>query len=270
VYSDVLPGAKHLTPLNFIRCGLADAIETEEGNQLHKGAKYGVNWRPKSKEELGRRATVITQAFKGTAAKDGIYEILVDIFGPLFAREFCQREDCNYPLGLTNCHNNRPHTPGTHDRRATAPPPLLNTSRHAPRRLEQPTPPLLNTSRHAPRQLEQLAPHQSRIIITPRGMRAMEPNANPRPLGPPTPLQGQSQVITPRGVRAIEPNSLAKGLAFERLTNPASRSVHSQPGLVVTANTGRMSSPRLNAFVKGKRKASPSESGRGNSVRRLV
>jgi hypothetical protein len=205
-----------------------------------------VNWRPKSKEELGRRATVIIQAFKETAAKDGIYEILVDIFGHVLARQFCRRENCNYPLGLTDGDDN---PPSTHIGRATALPPLLNISGPAPHRLHQPT------------------PVQGQFIMTPRGgIRAMEPSF--------APLEGQFQVMTPRGIRAIQPNFLSKGPGFPKPSKPASRSVHSQPDSVVTANIGLIStSPRrFTAVEKGKRKESPTpiENGRSHSTRRLI
>jgi hypothetical protein len=249
VYSDVFARAKFLTPLNFIRCGLADAIATEEGSQLHKGAKYGVNWRPKSKEELGHRAVVLTQAFKETAAEGGLYEILADIFSPPLARQICQRENCNYPLELTNDKNNPTSTPVTRDGRATALPPLLNISQPAPQRLRRPI------------------TYQGQSIMTPEvGIRAMEPN--------PTPRQRHVQIMTPRGIRAIEPYSSSKGPRFAKPSNLDSGSVRPQPDVVVTANTGLMStSPRrFTAIEKGKRKESPTlfDNERGNRARRMV
>jgi len=222
VFSDLLPGAKCLTPLNFIRCGLADAITTEEGSQLHKGAKYGVNWKPKSKEELSHRATVITQAFKETAAKDGIYEILADIFGLHSAKKLCQKDGCHYPPGLTDGNNKPSRNPATHDGRAAVLPPLLNTSRPAPHRLQH-------------------MPSQGQFIMTPRrGIRAMEPNFTPRRLGQPVPLQDRFQTMTPGSIRAMEQRFPAQGPGSVQPSRLASGSVRSQPDSVVTTNTGRM------------------------------
>jgi hypothetical protein len=224
----------------------------EESNQLHKGAKYGVNWRPKSKEELGRRATAITQAFKESVTKDGIYEILADIFGPGLAREFCRKEGCNYPLDPTDGYNNLLHTPGTHSGRATAPPPILKTSRPAPPRLQQPT------------------LHGGQFITTPRGgVRAVEPFFTQRPLGQPTLLQGQFQAMSPGSIHAVEPNSLEKGQGYAKPSKAAGVSAPT-----VTSNARRVStSPRrFTAAEKGKRKESPSplENDRVHKAGRLV
>jgi hypothetical protein len=255
-HSEILPGTKFLTPLNYIRCGLADAIFTDPSTQLHKGAKYGVNWMAKSKEDLAGRNVVITQAFKDTSENCSIYQVLEDIFGPNEAVKLCERDACKYPSEFTRSpDDNCPSAPNTTGEIPMTPPPSLHIS----------------TSRQS-----SLGPKGFNPVRYSFGSAV---SCGPNILS--SPSTSGFHLMTPKGgLRAVEPNfshSIRLGApnmpALTSIPGPSSSTTVRPaigPNSGLLAGVAPTSPPRFTVAQKGKRKMSlEQESTRHKVTRRL-